>query len=520
MYLISKQNYNLFHSLADGTSIVIATCVFTIIWNARRLVDNHYFLYVGIAFLFFAFLGFLHLLGNKNMGVFPAYGNLGPSFYIASRYLLSISLLIAPFFVNRKLNTVLMFTVYSLVTIVILLSIFFWHIFPVCIVEGVGLTRFKIVSDYIICLVLLGSIGTLLINRRFFDARVLWLIVASTSFSITAGLAYTLYKDPFGIANAVGHFLQIASFYLVYLAFIETSLTKPQEILFRTLKQNEAQLAASLKQLDDANGELKQEIAERKRTEAELKKRKEELEHTNNELESFSYSISHDLRSPLRAIDGYARMILKRRGDQIDEETQNQFNLIRENARNMSNLIDDLLAFSRFGRQGMTFSLIDMESLLSEVWDEIQKADPEQSIGLKMERLPPAMGDPALIKQVLRNILGNAVRFTKNRERALIEVGSSENPNEIVYFIKDNGIGFDMSYYDKLFGVFQRLHSSDDYEGTGIGLSIVQRIIQRHGGRVWAESKVNEGAAFYFSLPTQFPQEEAAPEKTVLGGDE
>jgi two-component sensor histidine kinase/PAS domain-containing protein len=275
LYFISRHNYNLFHSFADGVSIVIAACVFTIIWNGRRIVDNDYYLYVGIAFLFFAFWDLMHLLGNKNMGVFPKYGNLGPALYIVSRYILSISLLIAPLFINRKLNTTLMYAAYSLLTLLILLSIFYWNIFPICIVEGVGLTTFKVVSDYIICMILLGAIGLLLFNRRSFDSRVLRLIVSSVILSIATGLAFTLYADPFGIMNAIGHFFQIASFYMIYLAFIETSLTKPQDILYQKLKQNEERLAESVNQLNDVNAELKQEIAERKRAEEALRENEE-----------------------------------------------------------------------------------------------------------------------------------------------------------------------------------------------------------------------------------------------------
>jgi len=500
-YIISRYNYNLFHSLADGVSIVMAGCVFTIIWDSRHRVDNNYFLYTGIAFLFFAFLDLMHLLGNKNMGVFPEYGNLGPAFYIASRYILSVSLMIAPLFISRKLNTALAFAAYLLVTSLILLSIFYWQIFPACIVEGVGLTAFKVVSDYIICLILLGAIGLLLINRRSFDSRVLWIIVASITLFIATGLTFTLYIDPFGITNAVGHLFQITSFYLIYLAIIETSLTKPQEILFRQLKQNEEKLTKNLQQLDHKNLELKQEIAERKRVEVELKERTRQLENVNKELESFSYSVSHDLRAPLRAIDGYTRMILKRQLDKFDKETLRQFNVIRDNARSMNQLIDDLLAFSRLGRQDMVRSLIDMESLNREIWEKLQEANPDRRMNLKLDQLPPVMGYQALIKQMRKNILENSFKFTKIRDVALIEIGGFIKENEIVYYIRDNGIGFDMSYYDKLFGVFQRLHSPDEYEGTGIGLSIVQRIIQRHGGRVWAESKIDEGACFYFMLP-------------------
>ncbi|MFZ4441482.1 MAG: MASE3 domain-containing protein, partial [Syntrophales bacterium] len=278
LYVISRYNYLLFHSLADGVSIVIAACVFVIIWNGRRIVDNDYFLYVGIAFLFFAFWDLMHLLGNKNMGVFPKYGNLGPVLYIVSRYILSISLIIAPLFINRKINTTLMYAAYSLLTLLILLSIFYWQIFPVCIVEGVGLTPFKVVSDYIICLILLGAIGLLLINRRSFDSRVLWIIVSSIILSIATGLAFTLYADPFGIMNAIGHFFQIASFYLIYLAFIETSLTKPQDILYQKLKKNEEKLLENFEQLNNANAVLEQEVTERKQTEEALQEAHEHLE--------------------------------------------------------------------------------------------------------------------------------------------------------------------------------------------------------------------------------------------------
>ena len=802
IYFISRQNYLLFHSLVDGVSIVIAAFVFTIIWYSRRLVDNHYFLYVGIAFLFFAFWDSLHLLGNKDMGVLHEYGNLGPALYIISRYILSLSLLIAPFFINRKLNTILMFTVYSLVTLLILLSVFYWKTFPVCIVEGMGLTPFKVISDYIICLILLGSIGPLLINRQAFDSRVLWLIVSSIVLFIATGLAFTLYTDPFGISNMVGHLFQISSFYLVYLAFIETGLTKPQEILFRKLKQNEEKLTKNLQQLDYTNAELIKEVAERKQAEekerrqnrilqginrifseeitcqteeelgevcleviealtesaigfigeigpnghlyditisnpgweacsmidqtghrrppdsfkihglygrvlkdgkslftndpaahtdsigipeghppltaflgtpliregktigliavgnreggytqeqqqilealapvvllALLKKRAEselqasetrfraffesaavgtaelgldgsflhvnqrlceitgysveellrmtpvdlsppedvqhnrnlinahfrdhtsvsdmefpcyrkngniiwvritaaiirgengeplmsaaividitkrrqaeealnqqsaKLEAANKELESFAYSVSHDLRAPLRAIDGFSRMLLRKTADKLSEDEKRQFEVIRENTQRMGQLIDDLLAFSRTGRQSMFLSDIDIPELVKHVWEELLTINPGRRMTLKMDTLPAAFGDASLIRQVLVNLLSNAVKFTRRREEALIEISGKTGDSETVYFVRDNGAGFDMKYHEKLFGVFQRLHNNDEYEGSGVGLAIVQRIIHRHGGRVWGEGGVESGAKFYFSLP-------------------
>jgi PAS domain S-box-containing protein len=266
LYLISRYSYNLFHSLADGLAIVIGACAFVVVWNSRRNVDNDYFTFVGISLLFFAFLNLLHMLGNKNMGVFPGYGNLGPTFYIVTRYVLSISLLAAPFFINRKLNTYLMFAVYSGATSVILLSIFYWKVFPACIVEGAGLTPFKIVSDYVICAILLASMALLLVNRRSFDRRVRRFLVSSIALSVATGLTFTLYSDPFGVTNMIGHLFQIGAFYLIYVAIIETSMVRPQEILFRKLKQHEEKLAENVRQLDRANAELQQEIAERRQT--------------------------------------------------------------------------------------------------------------------------------------------------------------------------------------------------------------------------------------------------------------
>ncbi|MGO9138637.1 MAG: PAS domain S-box protein [Syntrophales bacterium] len=257
----------------------------------------------------------------------------------------------------------------------------------------------------------------------------------------------------------------------------------------------------------DQNGKLVRyigatlDITERKQAEESLRTHAARLEAANKELESFSYSVSHDLRAPLRAIDGYARMLLKKHGHEFDEDSMRKFNVIRSSAHMMGQLIDDLLTLSRLGRKEISMSKIDMGVLIADVWKELQADTPDRKINLTVNRMPSGYGDRALIKQVYMNLLSNAVKFTKFRDTALIEVGGHVDGNDDVYYVKDNGVGFDMAYYDKLFGVFQRLHKADEFEGTGIGLATVQRMINRHGGRVWAEGKVDEGATFYFSLP-------------------
>ncbi|HYA15349.1 MAG TPA: ATP-binding protein, partial [Syntrophales bacterium] len=243
------------------------------------------------------------------------------------------------------------------------------------------------------------------------------------------------------------------------------------------------------------------DITERKRAEDVLKERTAQLEAANKELESFSYTVSHDLRAPLRAIDGYARIILKKQGDKFDEDTLRQFNDIRSNSQMMGKLIDDLLAFSRLSRKDMSKSQLNMVDLIGEEWKRLNDINPDRKMNLIVNNTPFGYGDAALIKRVYHNLLSNAVKFTKLRDEAIIEVGGYNDGNEDVFYVKDNGIGFDMKYYDKLFGVFQRLHNNPDFEGTGVGLATVQRIVHRQGGRVWAEGKVNEGATFYFTLP-------------------
>ena len=234
---------------------------------------------------------------------------------------------------------------------------------------------------------------------------------------------------------------------------------------------------------------------------ANLESRAAELQTINKELESFSYSVSHDLRAPLRAITGFARMVLEDHSEQLNTEGQRMLGVVQSEARRMGHLIDDLLAFSRLGRQSIEICKIDMESMAREVFDELAARAPERKLQLNLHALPPAHGTDSMIRQVWINLISNALKFTRKRETGEVEIGSQKGQDgEVIYYVNDNGAGFDMDYYEKLFGVFQRLHSQQEFSGTGVGLALVQRIVQRHGGRVWAESEVDHGATFFFTL--------------------
>ena len=234
----------------------------------------------------------------------------------------------------------------------------------------------------------------------------------------------------------------------------------------------------------------------------ERKKAETELTFANKELESFSYSVSHDLRAPLRSIIGYSKILEEDHRDKFNDEGKRVLDIIRKNSIKMNSLIDDLLLFSKLGKKEIQKSEIDTGKLVQQLLTEIKQSDFYRA-NIITKQLPPIYADPALFTQVWLNLISNALKYSGNKEAPLIEIGSYREENEVVYYIKDNGAGFDMQYAEKLFGVFQRLHKAQDFEGTGIGLSIVKRIIMRHGGRVWAEGKVNEGATFYFSLPTK-----------------
>jgi light-regulated signal transduction histidine kinase (bacteriophytochrome) len=254
--------------------------------------------------------------------------------------------------------------------------------------------------------------------------------------------------------------------------------------------------------------ELKDEIAERRRAEKEIKKLNEdlerrtiELEATNNELEAFSYSVSHDLRNPVLAIGGFSRLLLEKYSSHLDEKGHHYLNIILSSTQNMCQFIDDILAFSHSGHRQIEFSDIDMGELAKALFEELKGITLGRMLRLNLKPLPPARCDRAMIREVLMNLLSNAIKFTRDKETGIIEMSGWIEKNQNIYYVKDNGAGFDMQNADKLFGVFQRLHNTEEFEGTGVGLALVQRIIHRHGGRVWAVGKVNEGATFFFSLP-------------------
>jgi signal transduction histidine kinase len=282
---------------------------------------------------------------------------------------------------------------------------------------------------------------------------------------------------------------------------VERLLTniREREDVERTLREQLTERKRAEEALRRSRDELDMKVKERT---AELRKTNFDLQSVNKELEAFAYSVSHDLRAPLRHIAGFTELLQKHSDPVLDEESRGHIGMILDAANRMGNLVDDLLAFSRIGRAETQKTTVNLEQLVRGVVSEMAPDTKGRDIGWRIGTSPICYGDPSMLRLVFSNLISNALKFTRTRPQAEIEIGSlNDAPDELVVFVKDNGVGFDMKYKDKLFGVFQRLHSQQAFEGTGIGLATVQRIIHRHDGRVWAEGSVNNGATFYVALP-------------------
>jgi signal transduction histidine kinase len=321
------------------------------------------------------------------------------------------------------------------------------------------------------------------------------------------------------LSTAVFNYLFVEPIYSFYVSAREI----PYFLIFVISAVIVASFSAVRRRIEDnlrsARDQLQIELKQRRRREAEihqlnqeLTQRAGELAAANKELESFAYSVSHDLRAPLRHLVGYSELLQKHASSSLDEKSQRYLQTILDAGKRMGNLIDDLLAFSRIGRSESKMTVVDFQQLVKEVVSEIGRQTKRQDISWQIGLLPVCYGDRSLLRLVIVNLVSNAVKFAGTRCPAKIEIGSVDgNGDKLEIFVRDNGVGFDMQYVNKLFGVFQRLHRADEFEGTGIGLATVQRIVHRHGGTVRAEGAVDQGATFYVSLPkVELPAKRAA----------
>ena len=478
LYLTSLHSYLLMHTVAEIFTIVISGGVFILAWNTRQMLDNNYLLFIGIGLLFVAALTLLHTLAYKGMGVFPKYdANLATQLWTAIIYLHSLTFMLAPFFIDRSFKISYVLGGYLLATGLVLLSIFYWRIFPVCYIEGQGLTEFKVVSEHIVGVIFLISIGLLIKHRQKFEPDILRVLILAILFNIGAEMAFTFYINVYGFSNLIGHFLRLISVYLIYKAIVETGLVKPHRLLFRDLKQSEET--------------LRQQTAE--------------LQTRNQELDAFAHTVAHDLKNPVATIISASELLLEYDSALSDEEWQKTAEIIKQSGFKMSNLITDLLVMAEIRHADVLVKPLNMAAIVEEALNRLAYLFEAQQVDLILPEVwPTALGYAPWIEEVWVNYMSNAIKYGGTPPR--LELGGAAQPEDgmACFWVVDNGPGLSPEAQAQLFSPFTRLEQTRA-KGHGLGLSIVQRIVTKLGGQVGLNSEgiPGRGSRFYFTLPTK-----------------
>jgi signal transduction histidine kinase len=519
LYLLSRLNYLLFHSSVEVFSIVIAFAIFVIAWNSRRIMDNSYLLFIGIACLFVGGVDLLHTLAYIGMGVFPEHGgNLATQLWIATRYMLSFSLFAALFFANRKFRPSLVIAGYAIATALLFGSIFYWGSFPQAFVDGVGLTPFKVASEYVISLILLCAIGLLIRKRNAFSSNVVKLMVAAMAVAIAAEMAFTLYTDVYGVANMIGHLLTLVSFYLIYKALIETGLTKPYNLLFRDLKQNEIALTEYANELTEVNDQLVREVAERKKAEAKQKTLKDQLEHYSKHLEALveektkqlkdserlaaigqtAGMVGHDIRNPLQAIIGEVYLanseITSLPESQEKTNLLESLNMIKQNIEYMNKIVLDLQDFAK--PLNPCPEETNIEKMIQELLTRNGVPTKIQTEAKIESDVRIIKADSAYMKRIFGNLVSNAVQAMPDGGKLAVQ--AYREKTAVVITVQDTGVGISEDAREKLFTPLFTTKA----KGQGFGLAVVKRLTEALGGTVTFESQEGKGTTFTLILPS------------------
>ena len=476
LYLTSLHSYLLFHSLIELFTIIVAAGIFVIAWNARGLLNNNYLLFVGIASVFMALLDLIHTLAYKGMGVFAGPSdNLATQLWIAARYLQCFSFLIAPFYLKRRLKVSLQLAAYTLITALLLASIFYWGGFPTAYTNGTGLTPFKKISEYVISTFFLAAIGLLLWKRREFDTGVLHFLVLSITFTIGSEIAFTEYVSVYGNANLVGHLLRLIAFYFLYKAIIETGLVRPYAILLRNLQKSQESL---------------QEHATA-------------LEARNRELDAYAHTVAHDLKNPLTVIISITDALTEI-GDLTEREKKEFLEQIRSTAFEMNGIIDNLLLLSEIRKVEVPREELDMSRVVAKIRRRLSfEIKKHRARVIAPKTWPVALGYAPWVEEVRINYISNALKYGGQPPR--VELGATPQPDGTIhYWVRDNGQGIPPETCKRLFAPFTQVGQVHE-AGHGLGLSIVHRIIDRLGGHVGVESEIGHGSLFYFTLPASAP---------------
>lgn len=485
------------HSFVEMFSTIVAMLLFGVVWNAYSKDRAGNMIFLACAFLAVGMIDFAHLLAYKGMPDFitPAGPQKGIMFWLSARMVAAVALLVAAIspwqpLPDIRLRYVGLAGSLAVTAMVYWLGLFHPALWPVFFIEGQGLTDVKILAEYAIVAILAAAAALFHRSARQpqtpYDAASLFAVAV---ISVMSELCFTSYTQVADIFNLLGHLFKIAAYLFLYRAAFVACVREP----FRKMHVEIGERKAAEEALRLLNQSLEQRVAQRTR----------QLELANKELEAFSYSVSHDLRAPLRAIDGFSQILRKNYGERFDDKGRDYLERVRRASQRMGDLIDDMLHLSQLSRKEIVRQPVDVSALARAIIEDLRQTAPDRRVDVAIADGIEANADAKLIRIALENLLGNAWKFTGKTAEAKIEVGSTLREGETAIFVRDNGAGFSMSYAHKLFSPFQRLHGVSEFEGSGIGLATVHRIVQRHGGRVWAEGEEGRGASFYFSCEPQ-----------------
>jgi len=517
MYAVSRHNYLLFHTVSEIFSIVIACGIFMVAWNSRQFTENNYLLLLGIAYLFIGIIDLGHTLSYKGMGIFVSHGsNFSTQLWISARYMEAISLFVAPFFLKRKIRIGAVIVTYSLVTVLVFLSVFIFQSFPDCFIEGQGLTPFKKISEYAISVIFCSTIAVMYHRRDELDTTVFNLVVASIIITIFAEIMFTFYISVFGFSNLIGHLLKFVSFVLIYKAMIETGLKRPYALLFRDLKKSEKKLLEHQDHLEKlvtqrtqdlvtVNEKLKQDLIKRKKLEGQLRQA-----YKMESIGTLAGGIAHDFNNILASVMGFTELAMAqaKKGSMIYQDLS-QVLLAVNRAKE---LVHQILTFSRQGETEIRPVLV--RPLIKEVLKLI-RASLSSSIRFEQKLIgdPLIMADSTQILQVLMNLCTNAGHAMKESGgRILVELESIEidkafsavlpdiKPGPYVLLnVSDTGCGMTDDVKQQIFDPFYTTKNRG--EGTGMGLSVVYGIVSSFGGAIDVYSEPGKGTSFKLLFP-------------------
>lgn len=461
--------------------IVIYEGVFLITWLARKYLDNSFFLIYGIGDGFGGFFAILVTLTNPAMGLFTNASYLTNQFLTINRYLLSVSYILALFYTKRKINTGLCVAVYICASATALLLIVGLNAFPPIVVEGSGTTLFGTINSYIVTGLYLVMVAGLARKRAQFDHSVFWLLEVSWILPVVGAFLIAPSGSSATLPYIAGQLIVLWAFFTGYKAILQTGIVNPFANLFRANREKQEAL---------------------QRSQEDLQRTLERLARSNQDLETFAYAASHDLQEPLRTISSFVQLLSQRYQGKIDADADKYINLVTDGANRMSAMITDLLEFSRIQSQGASFTIIDLNQVLRDALTNLGVTIKESSATVSYDSLPLILGDASQLTQLFQNLIGNGIKYHKISETPLIHVGVTpeEAGNDIHFYVRDNGIGIESKHIEKLFVIFHRLHARDQYPGTGVGLAICKKIVERHGGRIWVESEPGKGSTFHFTL--------------------